>query len=825
MSATNTTSQTQDPRRIAWLRAFAGAAPSGGAQKDAAVRRAAEAVEWLAPRVQATLGEVRVHADHARSKGKLLHSTGADPNQTRDVTELQATDSLLRDDGLPADLAMLNTAWLAIDDVVKDLQRVGLSDGDIASEVYEPLVRRGVLPETLVPGRFSRNQQSIDQSNSLYRASLDGAAPEPHFELAKALIDAGAGITSAVLGPIASDAAKGSALAMAPDIVDGCSTLMQGGVDATSELRRGQSAKAAVSVLESLPDLIGTLARLHGDASANTAGASAELAAAITKLGERLASGDAGAAEFADVLNSVIQTTISAARQGGAGDSKTASAKIDVAADAAGAALDLARSEEAHEVWNRLAAHDMQGATTALLGVLTASGITDATALAGDIKTLRSGTGNDIRSIGADLAKPIDDVRVQVVATWFTKQEQVVGDAARGDAAKARDKAEQEGEQSRLAFTHALQEAAGGSPDETTIEKLTERMERDRKILSVATAIGQGGLQVAASFFAPMAIGVAAFKMVADMRTALQDWQDLSRLAAREDEARGARAAVANSVAALASSARMQFGSDALALAIDGLRMAEAAVSTAHGVPVTLQATSAAGAGIQAIFKFYKHQRLQKAWRITKEALADPANRRLAELARTKNPELAKYAIAYAAMELGDPMALEILKTCGLTDAALQERSANVQAVKQYLDGALAFAEGVPGGDPSAAWTSKLPKPTLTVGAVLATYKIARDGIATDLARQMLVVPRALEGRLTIVSEPLSADATTEAVAEAVTQYERLAGEFRREASRLVRLDATLKARLEVFATLAEEATDDLRERIEGSGDAVGISR
>ncbi len=51
-----------------------------------------------------------------------------------------------------------------------------------------------------------------------------------------------------------------------------------------------------------------------------------------------------------------------------------------------------------------------------------------------------------------------------------------------------------------------------------------------------------------------------------------------------------------------------------------------------------------------------------------------------------KNPTLAKYGIAYGALEMGDPIAKETLRQCGLNDMTLANENTNAERVVNYLE-------------------------------------------------------------------------------------------------------------------------------------------
>jgi hypothetical protein len=83
--------------------------------------------------------------------------------------------------------------------------------------------------------------------------------------------------------------------------------------------------------------------------------------------------------------------------------------------------------------------------------------------------------------------------------------------------------------------------------------------------------------------------------------------------------------------------------------------------------------------------KVYKPAKLKSAWNKYKAALKQPNNLTLKRKAMKKNPTLAKYAIAYGALEMNDPFAKQALRDCGLTDEVLMHKDTNAEKVYEYL--------------------------------------------------------------------------------------------------------------------------------------------
>ena len=65
------------------------------------------------------------------------------------------------------------------------------------------------------------------------------------------------------------------------------------------------------------------------------------------------------------------------------------------------------------------------------------------------------------------------------------------------------------------------------------------------------------------------------------------------------------------------------------------------------------------------------------AWKVYRDALRNPSNRKQIRRAMRQNPTLAKYTIAYGALVAEDAIAMEVANRCGLSDKVLKNAKAN----------------------------------------------------------------------------------------------------------------------------------------------------
>jgi hypothetical protein len=126
----------------------------------------------------------------------------------------------------------------------------------------------------------------------------------------------------------------------------------------------------------------------------------------------------------------------------------------------------------------------------------------------------------------------------------------------------------------------------------------------------------------------------------------------------------------------------------------------------------------------EALYRFYKQRQLIAAWKLTRQALHNPKNRKLGLIARGMNPTLAKYTIAYGALIEKDQVAIAALNEVGLDRETLMRASSKVSDVVTYLQ-ALYRDDNVIYADMDIEpGKTKVPPPALTVRAWSMSYML-----------------------------------------------------------------------------------------------------
>ncbi len=179
------------------------------------------------------------------------------------------------------------------------------TDDEIMDELYTPLVRDLVLPETFVPDKFSATQKMIDSTNDYYIKDCKAKGKPMGFggaDLAKAGIQVGATIATTILGAQAPVAQGQEALATSGNMTK---TDVAHWTDITNGIAAGLTA--IVDVVDQVDDF-----RNSGDFSqpgfdkvigslANTIGFSVAGATGDKSLGTLISASIMGAKEIGDM--------------------------------------------------------------------------------------------------------------------------------------------------------------------------------------------------------------------------------------------------------------------------------------------------------------------------------------------------------------------------------------------------------------------------------------------------------------------------------------------------------------------------------------------
>ncbi|RUS59701.1 hypothetical protein EGN72_13465 [Pseudorhodobacter sp. E13] len=127
--------------------------------------------------------------------------------------------------------------------------------------------------------------------------------------------------------------------------------------------------------------------------------------------------------------------------------------------------------------------------------------------------------------------------------------------------------------------------------------------------------------------------------------------------------------------------AAIQVALDAAKVVAEVLKMTPAAPAA----PIVTASINTTEALIEVAEIVATKAQMDAAWKVYVRARENPADRYLARKATQQNPTLAKYAMAWGAT-MGDPIAVEGMRRCGLNEHTLALPETNVAKVVAYLE-------------------------------------------------------------------------------------------------------------------------------------------
>jgi hypothetical protein len=726
---------------------------------------------------------------------------------------------------------------------------------EITDELYTPLIRERILPDTIVQGKFSKVQQMLDATNELYKEELkDAEDPDGGAAgLIKSMVSFGHDLAAPILQ------AAGVDTTLAKTLLEGCTALAEITVDLGDKIHAGLDVDSLSSFINTLPAIAGGLvSTATGDkslgglvttaATAGTAGVSVFMTSIKAKKADTK-----GFVTFFSAFLSAGLAGISPGTETGKALVKDFDGFQKLVAKAAG--------EHAQDFFDALAAGDMKRARSACKGVCVDVAIALPSMTANIVETVNAVEKDKLpkddepktqeqlaeekkklaeekkQSKGIEIAGDLPDkVKEQLDQYNEAKEALKKKLAEQADSESAEKEAEidqaeedreklkkdpekyaarlqKELEEERKAFTDQLNGLNDPTTDPKTVMKLIAKIQKDRAILAVAVAIGTGGIDAASHFFGPLAMATEAIKMAMNIAAAVERAAYLRKFVDEQAGAANATSPYMTSIENFVENQANQLTHYAIAAALNGVKIAAAAAATAYpaaapAVPIVAAVQSAT----EAVYAFYNANQVRKAWDVTKAALSDPQDRALGLKARKVNPTLAKYAIAYGSTVERDPVAVSMASACGLDNETLKNKDTNVLKVKMYLEIRFSDDNKVVGKweDP-AAWTAKLPEPELHAGAVFQTYKIVTDQLGkTDEYKAVLK-----EGKATppsdlialirmLEKQKLPEPPTIELVTERLSVVGRVKQGFLTEKAKLGEIDENVDAALEAFADAAD---------------------
>ena len=716
------------------------------------------------------------------------------------------------------------------------------STDEVSEELFTPLVREKLLPETFITGKYSQVQKMLDGSSALYKEELKTADRDDKAGIAKLLkmaVNAGSAMADAALSIAGADTKMASAL------LEGATELAKLSIDFGDKARAGVDVQGVTDFLNGLPSIIGPMVAA-GTGNKDLGGLITDIGTGGTKAISLIAVSIQERKAMPSALIDLISATITVGLDGISANNDQQKAGIAFA-DALKEALAGASSKHADRFFELALAGDLRGARKEVLGAIKdviaelpsaasdayALGTADPTTLTEDdddeeedpnaeaveaatdtidaLKEARAGFKEGRETSQADFEAMDQAAEEQMkkleaeTQKKAAKRDEIASDPV-AFAEDVRDKLNKEREEFR-------KEMAGlndPTKDEKTIEKLIAKIQRDRAILSVAVVLGNGGFEVASKFFAPLSIGNEAIKMSLNIAAAVQRAMDLRAFI---DEKAGARNAVSpymSSIQNFVDNQANQLTQYSIRIALNGANIAASVAATAYPAAApAVTIVAAAQTTAELIFAAYTEKLLRSAWSVTKQALDDPNNRKLGLRARKLNPTLSKYTIAYGAEVARDPIAVSMCQACGLTKDVLENKDSSAKKVKAFLETkfnedikVVRFYQDKPD------WTADLPEPALTAACVFRTYKVIAEGVKgmpnKPSVSGTLAPPSEIIVTIQALKQDVPADAPSADLEERLTLLGRLVNGLEAEGKRLLPVGDEVGDCMNGIADLAE---------------------
>jgi hypothetical protein len=593
------------------------------------------------------------------------------------------------------------------------MEKVPLFDkDDIANELYTPLVREGLLPETFVPDDFSRTKKQIEGAFGEYRERLE---EEGFSKLAVVGEYAKFGLTLASSGAqMAGSVAtfKDAANLKPEDVQWSKFGVFQKGSDDTDWIKK--LGKKGETDLKEFSDIIGKGIDFVKDIGVPGAEAVYDKlekkyqdSNRVMEPGDRRA---LMASRIADSMITAVSVVIS--EQFAAWDLAMVASTVFRSGAEAKPIITLLQSDKAslEKADGQLIVNSLAAGFGTILSFCPADGGIAAkatTKITSDFKKTDADllvakiNGDDYTGAMDVVAKSASSAIASIVSDNEFSQFMV---DHKGEILNALGQKMADDFTNRLAEVEREQELdwekckKDPSKNLSLIEKKIKEIEKRRAALKWAKSISSMGVAVAAKFFAPLAIAGSAINLAENLTECVIRVRDsLNFIESGIDFSRDASAFTAP-IANFIHNAEVQAIHFEIRATCDLINMIGAIVETAGyasgpgaaiGVVVgkTMQATATATSALEGVmYEIAKKVEARIGWSKYKEALLKPENRKLALIAMKKNPTLAKYAVAWGAIIEKDVLVEDFLGKTGLTVETLRDPKANVGLVVTYLE-------------------------------------------------------------------------------------------------------------------------------------------
>lgn len=224
-----------------------------------------------------------------------------------------------------------------------------------------------------------------------------------------------------------------------------------------------------------------------------------------------------------------------------------------------------------------------------------------------------------------------------------------------------------------------------------SIENLIAMVKKDQMTFDLAKNICEGGTGLVASFLPAAGIVAVGTKLIFSLLEAAKHAEQLTIWAENLSDARSAKTVQADAMLNRYGLQSVQTIRASIVVLLRAVDLVGQVVKTAGGPAAPAGAAVSAAAqgaeGVMDVALTVKTEiEMANAWSTYKKAIATPQDRKLARAALQKNPTLAKYAMAYGAIHEKHPVAVKAMSRCGLNAKTLVDPGTNMNKVVTYLE-------------------------------------------------------------------------------------------------------------------------------------------
>ncbi|MEM6933662.1 MAG: hypothetical protein AAF526_08745, partial [Pseudomonadota bacterium] len=223
------------------------------------------------------------------------------------------------------------------------------------------------------------------------------------------------------------------------------------------------------------------------------------------------------------------------------------------------------------------------------------------------------------------------------------------------------------------------------------IETLIAICKKDQMTFDLAKKITTGGADFVANFLPGANVVSAGLKLMFAILEAIKHAEQLAAWTENLSDAKKSGSVQADAIMNRFDLQKKQTIKADIIVGLKAVDLVGAVVKTAGGpaAPAGLAISASAQLteqSLQLADKIVTIVQMRNAWSMYKKALKEPRDRKNVRLALRKNPTLAKYAIAYGAVMDKNAIARKAVERCGINERALANANENVGKVVEYLE-------------------------------------------------------------------------------------------------------------------------------------------